>query len=87
MSNLLDSIGLISIITFLLMESDEGPMLYALIIGLFCVFYRGIMSMSVIYEKFMIAIKLIKNSFVDMIPFAIVVSAQILLFATLNSVK
>lgn len=43
--------------------------------------------MSVIYEKFMINIKLIKNSILGMVPFLAVLGTQILLFASLNSVK
>lgn len=45
------------------------------------------MSLSLIYDKFMISIKLIKNSIMDMIPFAVILGTQILLFATLNSIK
>lgn len=87
MPNLLDSVGLLSIITYLLVESHDGTMTTCLIIGLFCIFYRGIMSLSLIYDKFMISIKLIKNSIMDMIPFAVILGTQILLFATLNSIK
>ena len=43
--------------------------------------------MSMIYEKFMINIKLIKNSIIGMVPFLAVLGTQVLLFASLNSVK
>ena len=86
-SNLLDCVGLLSILTFLFIESHGNEMLVNLIVGLFCIFYRGIMSLSIIHDKFMISIKLIKNSIMDMIPFGVILGTQIMLFATLNSIK
>ena len=70
-TNLFDFFGLVSIIVFF--AAGEGLAyevnLPVLLFGLFCIFYRGIMSMSMIYEKFMINIKLIKNSIIGMVPF------------------
>ena len=70
-ANLFDFFGLVSIIVFFLVGEnlDYHINLPILLFGLFCIFYRGIMSICVIYEKFMINIKLIKNSIVGMGPF------------------
>ena len=67
--NLLDFVGLICILSFFLSRSNDGSTVFILIFGLFCKIYRAIMSLSIIYEKFMISIQLIKNSIFDMIPF------------------
>jgi hypothetical protein len=39
------------------------------------------------FEKFMISIKLMKNSLIGMVPFLAVLSTQIILFTSLNAVK
>lgn len=88
-ANLFDFFGLISIIVFFSAghNLEYRVNLPILLFGLFCIFYRAIMSLSVIYEKFMINMRLIKNSIYGMIPFLAVLGTQVLLFASLNSVK
>lgn len=84
-----DFFGLVSIYVFFLVGQslDYKYNLPILLIGLFCIFYRGIMSLSVLYEKFMINIKLIKNAIIGMIPFLAVLGTSVLMFSALNGVK
>ena len=87
MANLLDFVGIIAIYVFFALESTDRDMVLILLLGLFCNFYKGIASLSIIYDKFMVSIKLIRNSILNSIPFALIVFAQILLFTFLDSVK
>lgn len=87
MANWLDFVGLISIYIFFSLESQNRDMVFLILIGLFCNYYKGIASLSIIHNKFMVSIKLIKNSIFNIIPFLGVVIAQILLFTFLDSVK
>ena len=58
-----------------------------IIFGLVGSFYKGIMSMGILSEKFRVLIKLLQNSLIDMIPFTVILMAQILLFAGLSSAQ
>ena len=60
---------------------------FFLIIGLVGAFYKGIMAVAILNESYRVLIKLIQNSIIDMIPFTVILIAQILLFASLNSVN
>lgn len=84
-----DFIGLMSIIVFYITghRFPYEATLPILLVGLFCIFYRGMVSLGIIYDKFMINIKLMKNSVIGMVPFLAVLGCQILLFSALNVVK
>jgi ascorbate-specific PTS system EIIC-type component UlaA len=88
-ANIFDFSGLVCIIVFFVAGHSLSyhVNLPLLLFGLFCIFYRGIMSLSCIYDKFMINLKLMKNSIMGMIPFLAVLFTQILLFTSLNAVK
>ena len=58
-----------------------------LIVGLIGSFYKGIMSMVIVNNKFRVLIKLLQNSLIDMIPFTVILIAQLILFTSLSSVN
>ena len=43
------------------------------------------MSLGILSEQFSVLIKLIQYSLIDMIPFTVILTAQMLLFASLTS--
>ena len=89
-NNAFDFFGLISIILYFVignMVENKESLAPFLIFGLFMVFYRGILSVSIIYEKFMVNLRLLINSLYDLIPFLVVCISQIMLFAALDFVK
>ena len=90
LNNIFDFLGLGSIIAYFIVGyfvENKETFVPFLIFGLFMVFYRGILSVSIIYEKFMVNLKLVINSFLDLIPFLIVFVSQIMLFGALDFVK
>lgn len=54
---------------------------------MFGAFYKGIMSLGILSEQFSVLIKLIQYSLIDMIPFTVILIAQMLLFASLTSAQ
>ena len=90
LNNIFDFLGLGSIIAYFIVGyfvENKETFVPSLIFGLFMVFYRGILSVSIIYEKFMVNLKLVINSLLDLIPFLIVFVSQIMLFGALDFVK
>ena len=90
LNNIFDFLGLGSIIAYFIVGyfvENKETFVPSLIFGLFMVFYRGILSVSIIYEKFMVNLKLVINSLFDLIPFLIVFVSQIMLFGALDFVK
>ena len=88
MQNVFDFCGISCTILFFSLGSvaSYDVSLYLLLVGLVGSFYKGIMSMSVISVKFRVLIKLLQSSFIDMIPFTVILMAQILMFASLQCV-
>ena len=85
-TNILDFFGIFSVIIYFIL-GDRFALTPLLILGLFFVFYRGILSISIISQKFMINLKLVINSMIDLVPFLIVLLGQVMLFGALDFVK
>ena len=69
--NLVDLTGIVSIILYLTLEHDtQGDFeIYFLLGGMFLISYKAILSISILSEKFMVSMKLINNSLINLIPF------------------
>ena len=87
--NVFDFCGITSTIIFYSVGHLFRPRLALsfIIFGLVGSFYKGIMSMGILSEKFRVLIKLLQNSLIDMIPFTVILVAQMLLFAGLSSAQ
>lgn len=87
--NVFDFCGITSTIVFYAFGHLFTPRLAlsCIIFGLVGSFYKGIMSMGILSEKFRVLIKLLQNSLIDMVPFTVILVAQMLLFAGLSSAQ
>lgn len=56
-----------------------------IIFGLIGSFYKGILSMGILSQRFRVLIMLLQQSIIDMIPFTVILFAQLILFASLTS--
>ena len=85
--NVFDFCGISSTIVFYAFGHLFSPTiaLSLIIFGLVGSFYKGIMSMGILSEKFRVLIKLLQNSLIDMVPFTVILVAQMLLFAGLTT--
>lgn len=75
--NVFDFCGITSTIIFYCFGHLMAPRVSVtlLIIGLIGSFYKGIMSMVIVNNKFRVLIKLLQNSLIDMIPFTVILIA------------
>ena len=73
---MMNLLGLPLIVAFLLGTAEEkdedGMWIFILILGLLTAFYRGIISISVIYDDFMISMRLMQRSLIEMFYFGTV---------------
>lgn len=88
--NILDFFGLISIITFLFSDGSQdhnNVFITILLVGLGLSFYRGFKSLCIFFDNFMVSFMTLLRSFFSLKMFALVILAQIFLFAVMNSIK
>ena len=83
-------IGLPLIVFYFLASEDDpdedGFWIFILLVGLLSSFYRGILSISVISDEFMISMRLMMQSIIEMFSFCCVLISQMALFAVLQSI-
>ena len=85
--NVFDFFGITSTMLFYALGNFAHPTLALSLImfGLIGSFYKGILSMGILSQRFRVLIMLLQQSIIDMIPFTVILIAQLLLFAALTS--
>jgi hypothetical protein len=75
--NVFDFCGITSTMMFYAFGSyfNRHVALALIIFGLVGSFYKGIMSMGILSQKFRVLIKLLQQSLLDMIPFTVILMA------------
>ena len=87
--NILDFFGLIFISTFLFSHSSldqNNVYITFLLIGLGLSYYRGFKSLCIFFDRFMVSFMTLLRSLFSLKMFALVILAQIFLFAVMNSI-
>ena len=86
LSNLFDMFGILSTILFFSLGTNASyPISISLLtMGVVGSYYKGIMATSSMSGRFRVLIKLLFETFKDMIPYTIMLIVQILLFAILS---
>ena len=86
LSNLFDMFGILSTIFFFALEQNISYSISVslLTMGIVGSYYKGIMATSSMSGRFRVLIKLLYETFKDMIPYTIILITQIMLFAILS---
>ena len=86
LSNLFDMFGIISTILFFALGTTTSYSFSVsqLTIGIVGSYYKGIMATSSMSGRFRVLIKLLFETFKDMIPYTIMLITQIMIFAILS---
>lgn len=85
--NVFDFFGITSTMLFYALGDIAHPLLGLSLImfGLIGSFYKGILSMGILSQRFRVLIMLLQQSIIDMIPFTVILLAQLILFSSLTS--
>ena len=85
-SNVFDMFGILSTILFFSVSRNFSYEISTILltVGVVGSYYKGIMAMSSMSSKFRVLIKLLEETFQDMIPYTIILASQIIIFTILS---
>ena len=84
--NVLDCTGIFSVIFFFSLGKSIGynASMTLFIIGIVGSFYKGLLFLNCLSPRFRVLIEMVKQTFIDMMPFTVILFTQVFLFVVLS---